>query len=77
MNCPQCGKGSDVVDSRIVPDGVRRRRICLNEHRFTTYEVSMEEVLLLRQMKALLASPPKVPRGFRRGCDEAVNGDVM
>lgn len=40
MNCPYCEhKESKVTDKRSSPDGVRRRRECLNcEKRFTTYE---------------------------------------
>lgn len=38
MNCPECGKGTEVLDSRVTALSVRRRRRCLNEHRFTTYE---------------------------------------
>jgi transcriptional repressor NrdR len=39
MNCPHCGKSSRVVDSRPVPQGIRRRRECLScRRRFTTYE---------------------------------------
>ena len=40
MHCPYCGhENSRVIDTREVPDGIRRRRECLNCHqRFTTYE---------------------------------------
>ncbi len=40
MNCPFCNSSeSRVIDTRDVPDGVRRRRECSNCHqRFTTYE---------------------------------------
>jgi transcriptional repressor NrdR len=39
VDCPYCGHGSRVVDSRPTSDGIRRRRVC-NEckRRFTTYE---------------------------------------
>ena len=39
MKCPTCGKGTDVIDSRIRGPVVRRRRQCLNEHRFATTEI--------------------------------------
>lgn len=39
MRCPECGKPSDVIDSRIRKDGkVTRRRRCFNDHRFSTLE---------------------------------------
>lgn len=40
MICPKCKHSeSQVVDSRDCPEGVRRRRECLQcKHRFTTYE---------------------------------------
>ena len=39
MQCPYCGGDSNVVDSRAVGEGVRRRRICGQcRRRFTTYE---------------------------------------
>jgi transcriptional repressor NrdR len=40
MNCPYCGHDhSRVIDTREVPDGIRRRRECLEcRQRFTTYE---------------------------------------
>jgi transcriptional repressor NrdR len=39
MNCPFCRAASKVVDSRPIPDGIRRRRECLRcGRRFTTHE---------------------------------------
>lgn len=40
MKCPYCNSNdSRVIDTREVPDGIRRRRECNNCHqRFTTYE---------------------------------------
>ena len=40
MKCPYCAhQNSRVIDTREVPDGIRRRRECLNcQQRFTTYE---------------------------------------
>lgn len=41
MICPECGDpDSDVVDSRATGRGnyTRRRRVCGNGHKFTTYE---------------------------------------
>ncbi len=39
MRCPTCdSKHLQVVDSRDIPEAVRRRRACDNGHRFTTYE---------------------------------------
>lgn len=39
MQCPYCASDSSVTETRISPDGVRRRRVCSNcKRRFTTYE---------------------------------------
>ena len=49
MRCPQCGGPTDVRDSRVstAQDSVRRRRGCLDcEYRFTTYELSQEQLTL-------------------------------
>lgn len=45
MNCPQCGQDTSVVDSRVDREGtkVRRRRVCPQGHRTTTYEMSRDE----------------------------------
>jgi transcriptional repressor NrdR len=45
MKCPYClSIFSKVTDKRISPDGIRRRRECLNcKRRFTTYEVVFKE----------------------------------
>jgi len=40
MNCPKCGSGSVVKDSRQINVGNRRRRACKKcEYRWSTYEV--------------------------------------
>ena len=38
MNCPECGKYTEVLETRDNPKGVRRRYECANLHRFTTQE---------------------------------------
>ena len=39
MQCPFCGSDSSVTETRVSPDGVRRRRVCGScKRRFTTYE---------------------------------------
>jgi transcriptional repressor NrdR len=39
VQCPYCGGESNVIDSRVSADGVRRRRTCgACKRRFTTYE---------------------------------------
>lgn len=63
MKCPQCGKASDVIDSRITATGVRRRRLCLNEHRFTTREV---DVTLFEQMERTFTNLRKQVIGLCR-----------
>ena len=40
MKCPVCGTYTEVIDSRLRGDNIRRRRyVCANEHRFTTHEI--------------------------------------
>jgi transcriptional regulator NrdR family protein len=40
MKCPRCGAWSDVMETRANEGGnvTRRRRVCANNHRFTTLE---------------------------------------
>jgi len=52
MECPFCSnKKSKVTDKRSSPEGIRRRRECLNcNKRFTTYEkVSKEELYVIKK----------------------------
>lgn len=45
MNCPLCQGATAVFESRIVPDGKRRRRQCSQcKHRFTTMEMFADEI---------------------------------
>ena len=51
MNCPLCQGATAVYESRVVPDGKRRRhgkrrrRICSQcKHRFTTMEMFADEI---------------------------------
>ena len=38
MMCPICGAPTEVKETRIRRDHVFRRRLCFNEHKFTTEE---------------------------------------
>lgn len=38
MKCPTCNAWTNVLESRPIKLGVKRRRECANLHRFTTYE---------------------------------------
>jgi hypothetical protein len=41
MRCPRCDTESQVLDSRLTAENfTRRRRVCGNGHRFTTWETS-------------------------------------
>lgn len=43
FRCPECDiSNNHVVDSRQAGQRRRRRRVCVNGHRFTTYELSAE-----------------------------------
>jgi len=69
VQCPYCGKESQVVDSRTSPEGVRRRRVC-NEcrRRFTTYErlAAPSIKVLKREGGTEPFSPDKIVRVLRR-----------
>ena len=39
MNCPECGKKTEVVNSRKIKNTVMRRRACKCGYRFTTNEI--------------------------------------
>lgn len=50
MKCPNCFllESSGVKDSRPSGGSIRRRRVCENcQHRFTTFEVTLPETLLV------------------------------
>lgn len=49
MNCPTCKSASKVVDVRLNGVGLRRRYLCKNQHRFTTYAI--ERLLKSNQAK--------------------------
>lgn len=51
MTCPYCDGASKVVDSRPIPDGIRRRRECLEcARRFTTHErLAPAEIRVVKQ----------------------------
>lgn len=74
MDCPYCGSASRVIDSRPIPDGVRRRRVCkVCTKRFTTHERLAPAQLKVRkrrgrtmesfQVGKLMASLERVVRG--------------
>ena len=72
MNCPFCRGDSKVIDSRPIPDGIRRRRECLQcERRFSTYEKIIP--LEIRVLKAGVRppedfQPEKIKVVLRRVC---------
>ena len=53
MICPSCKKGeTSVVDSRPTEDGtaIRRRRLCICGHRFTTFErIQFRELMVVKK----------------------------
>jgi hypothetical protein len=38
MTCPTCQSKTQVIDSRETSEGIRRRRVCEQGHRFSTLE---------------------------------------
>ena len=71
MKCPYCSKpDSKVVNSRELPDAVRRRRECLSCHRrYTTFE-RLETTLLVikRDGRREEFDRRKLFEGIRRAC---------
>jgi transcriptional regulator NrdR family protein len=44
MKCPVCKTYTEVLETRMRSDGVKRRRyLCANLHRFTTLELIVED----------------------------------
>ena len=46
--CPHCMSDSRVIETRKLPDAIRRRRACVSpecQHRWTTYEVAAADSL--------------------------------
>ena len=82
MECPYCSSESRVIDSRPIPDGVRRRRVCkVCEKRFTTHERLASAQLKVRKrgsravesfrVAKLIASIARVVRGTRLTREDA------
>jgi hypothetical protein len=38
-SCPECSGSTSVIETRLSNSRIRRRRQCVNRHRFTTLEV--------------------------------------
>lgn len=72
MLCPKCKhRETQVVDSREVHDGVRRRRECLNcKYRFTTYErVEAPQVVVVKKNGSRERfNPEKIRSGVQIAC---------
>jgi transcriptional repressor NrdR len=81
MNCPYCDGPSKVVDSRPIPDGIRRRRECLDcERRFTTHErLAPAEIRVVKQpgRGSEPFDPEKIARAVARvGRDDGRLGEA-
>ena len=65
MNCPKCGSGTRVIETRHLPENqVRRRRECLFcGSRFTTYEIT--QVTLARYEKMERAQIEKAKSRYK------------
>lgn len=53
--CPECGAKTRVNDSRDAASGIRHRRVCTGqgEHRFTTYELTEDQLRALTDVPML------------------------
>ncbi len=75
MECPYCTGESNVVDSRSIDRGVRRRRVCGTcKRRFTTYErVAPPSIKVAkRNGKTEPFDPEKIERLLTRVCRDRV-----
>lgn len=72
MQCPYCGEiNTQVVDTRLISDGVRRRRQCPKcSQRFTTYEYPVSTIPLVakRDGRREEFDRTKLLSGLRKAC---------
>lgn len=63
MNCPKCNDSdTDVIDTRPMPYGVRRRRECLAcDHRWSTVEINYTQYKKYNEIAKLLEIIAKEP----------------
>lgn len=78
LRCPACG-GTDheVKDSRRAASWIRRRRLCSCGHRFTSYEVSHEELMAWAQRQKMGGLSPEMRRLVRPLLDELRDADEV
>jgi transcriptional regulator NrdR family protein len=56
MKCPICGAATDVKETRTKENNmVYRKRICFNDHKFTTKEIPVPQDLIDEEMQAVKA----------------------
>ena len=73
MNCPYCGQGSRVIDSRGLNEAVRRRRKCLAcGARFTTYErIQPHDIFVVKKDgRREEFNRDKLCLGIRKACEK-------
>lgn len=72
MQCPSCGGDSYVTDTRLP----RRRRVCVAcQHRWTTYEVTLEEYAKLPQRRVRNVVPIELRKEYRKLTRAGVSRD--
>jgi hypothetical protein len=59
MNCPICAKRTRVVNTRPIPGGVARKRVCARRHEFFTAERQTARWLHKDSRKTRKKLPPK------------------
>lgn len=53
MKCPLCGAATDVKETRTRENNmVYRKRLCFNDHKFTTKEIPVPQDLIDEEMRA-------------------------
>lgn len=76
MQCPYCSGDSNVTETRVTADGLRRRRVCtICKRRFTTYEKLGAPGLRVQKRDATVEpfDGDKLLKALRRVCAHRTN----
>jgi hypothetical protein len=87
LPCPKCGGKLRVTDSRPLPfwggPSIRRKRVCQDcEHRFSTYEISLEALDNFAERlhalgRALVATTGETAARNRRSSEAPLREDIQ
>lgn len=77
MKCPKCNAWTNVLESRPLKEGVKRRRECANLHRFTTYEGERNEKIVMLNGRRVFSWMCKLLNGETRNVVQPRQGDLF